>query len=77
MVSRIERIRGGVAQNRAEPDADGFYHCMPKGKNVDPVTLRTLDEVADWLRANPTGGVRMNPGWTKLSRNLFIDGVPR
>ena len=77
MVAKIERITGGVVMNRVEPDEDGYFHCLPQGRNMGPILKPSLDDVADWLRANPKGGVRMNPTWTKLSRNIFIDGVPR
>ena len=75
---RIEKIdTSGTAKQRAEPSADGQYHCFCFGKNVDPVYFRTLDDVAEFLRKNPKAGVRMNPGWSKISRRIFIDGVPR
>lgn len=77
MVAKIERILGGVVQNRAEPDEHGSFHCLPQGSNMHPILKASLDEVSDWLRANPKGGVRMNPTWTKVSRNIFIDGLPR
>jgi hypothetical protein len=76
-VSRIEKIdtTGSVVQ-RAGVGADGKYRCFPFGKNVDPVLFGTLDEVADFLRKNPKAGVRMNPGWSKISKCIHIDGVP-
>ena len=77
MVARIERIIVGVVMNRVEPDENGSFHCLPQGQNMAPLLKTSLDEVADWLRTNPKGGVRMNPTWTKLSRNIFIDGLPR
>lgn len=77
MVSKIERIIGGVVINTVQPNDKGIFECLPKGQNIDPVQMRTLDEVADWLRTHPEGGVRMNPGWTKLSLNIYIDSIPR
>jgi hypothetical protein len=77
MIAKIERIKGGVVVNAVERGEDGLYHCLPKGKNIDAIRIRTLDEVADWLRKNPKAGVRMNPTWTKISKNIFIDGIPR
>lgn len=77
-VSRIEKIDSmGIVKQRAEADADGCYHCLPFGNNVDTVRFTTLDEVADYLRMYPKSGVRMNPGWAKISTNIFIDGVRR
>ncbi|MES4992406.1 hypothetical protein ACTJJ7_11370 [Phyllobacterium sp. 22229] len=74
-VTRIERIIAGALKSRVERGSDGFYACHQFGSNVAPVTLSTLDEVADFLRANPHSGARMNPGWVKIVRNIYIDGV--
>lgn len=74
-VARIERIIRGSAVASAAPASDGLYTCHKFGSNVDPVRLSSLDEVADFLKANPKASVRMNPSWTRISRNLFIDGV--
>jgi hypothetical protein len=76
-VERIERIINGAVVQRAEPAPNGLYACLPSGANMRPVLLSTLDEVADYLRANPGSGVRMNPGWSKISKRVFIDGLPR
>lgn len=77
-VTRIEKFdASGSPKQRAEPDADGQYHCFHFGTNVSPVYLRTLDDVAEFLRKNPKAGVRMNPGWSKISKGIHIDGVPR
>ena len=76
-VSRIERIKDGTVLGRAEPGKDGKYRCLPDGSNKRPFAFSTLDEVADFLRANPGSGVRMNPGWGKIVDNIFIDGIPR
>lgn len=74
-VARIERIMSGIIVAAAMPAADGRYACHKFGSNVDPVRLGSLDEVADFLRANPKSSVRMKPSWTRISRNLYIDGV--
>jgi hypothetical protein len=74
-VARIERIIRGSAVASAAPASDGLYTCHKFGSNVDPVRLNSLDEVADFLKANPKASVRMNPSWTRISRNLFVDGV--
>ncbi len=72
-VLRIEKIDlTGVVIQQAEPDTDGCYHCLPFGNNVDVVHFTTLDEVADYLRAHPKSGVRMNPGWSKVSKLIYI-----
>ncbi len=74
-VSRIERIVGGLVIGRVESGSDGNYSCHHFGSNVAPVLHARLDDVADFLRAHPRSGVRMNPGWGKISRNIYIDGV--
>ena len=76
-VLRIEKIdvRGGVVQ-RVEADATGKYHCLPFGNNVETFLFNTLEEVATFLRTHAKAGVRMNPGWSKISRRIYIDGAP-
>ena len=76
-VERIEKIVSGVVVQRAEPNRDGFYACLPLGTNMGPILFSTLDDVADYLRKNRGAGVRMNPRWSKISRSVFIDGLPR
>jgi hypothetical protein len=77
-VSRIEKIdASGAVVQWAEVHADGKYHCFHFGKNVDPIYFGTLDEVAHFLRTHPKAGVRMNPHWSKISRRIHINGVPR
>lgn len=61
-VARIERIVGGIVRGRVERGSDGLFACHEFGSNVHPVALSTLEDVADYLRANPSSGVRMNPG---------------
>jgi hypothetical protein len=76
-IARIERIVGGVIKGTAEPaKEDGKYHCHAFGSNVAPVPFSTLEEVATYLRINKGAGVRMNPGWGKISENIFVDGAP-
>jgi hypothetical protein len=76
-VGRIERIIGGVVNGAAEPsEDDGKYHCHFFGSNSNPEIFDDLDKVADFLRRNKRSGVRMNPGWSKISRNVYVDGVP-
>jgi hypothetical protein len=77
-VSRIEKrdVSGAVIQ-WAEPAKDGKYRCFTDGLNKRPVLLGTLDEVADFLKLHPNSGVRMNPGGSKISARIYIDGVPR
>lgn len=74
-VTRIERIVGGRVIGRVERGSDGNYACHHFGSNVDPVPCASLDDVADFLRANPRSGVRMDPDRKKISRNIYIDGV--
>ena len=74
-IGRIERIVAGTVKGTAEP-SNGKYHCHYFGSNIDPETFSTLDEVADFLRRNKKAGVRMNPGFGKISENIFVDGLP-
>lgn len=74
-VSRIERIVGGVVTGRVERGSDGLFACHVFGSNVDATPLASLDDVADFLRAHPRSGVRMNPQWKRITRNIYIDSV--
>ena len=76
-VARIEKIVGGTIVQRAEPNRDGLYECYPFGSNVSSIKFHSLDDVAAYLRSHPRSGVRMNPNWSKISKDIFIDGVPR
>lgn len=76
-VTRIEKIVDGKVVQRATRDRYGFYRCLAAGTNEGPVSFLSLDEVADYLRKHPRSGVRMDPGWSKISRWIFIDGVRR
>jgi hypothetical protein len=58
--TRIEKIvAGSVAARTERSRKTGNYHCHRRGSNVDAVELGSLDEVAEFLRANP-GSIRMN-----------------
>lgn len=74
-IARIERIVGGVVRGTTEPGADGQFACHAFGSNIDPIRCANLDDVAAFLRANPGGGIRMNPGWVKITKNIYIDGI--
>ena len=74
---RIERIVGGVVKGVPRKYANGLYRCHAAGQNMADEWFATLEEVADFLRKNPLGGVRMTPGYGKISENIFIDGSPR
>lgn len=74
-VGRIERIVGGAVRAAAEPGSDGLFACHGFGSNVDPMRFTILDDVAGFLRAHPRSGIRMNPGWAKITKNIYIDGV--
>ena len=76
-VERIEKILRGIVVQRAERNKEGFYVCHAFGTNVAAKNFSSLDEVADYLRGNPGSGVRMDPGWSKISEDVFIDSVPR
>lgn len=73
----IERIKSGVVCGTPKLYPGGKYHCFIRGKNVDPIGFSTLEEVAEFLRANPRGGVCMDPGDGKIVDNIYIDKVPR
>lgn len=74
-VARIERVVAGVVTGRVERGSDGFFACHDFGSNVTPTRLASLDDVADFLRSRPRSGVRMNPGWGRITRNIYIDGA--
>jgi len=74
-IARIERIIGGSVAGRVERGSDRLFACHDFGSNVTPTRLATLDEVADFLRSRPRSGVRMNPGWDRITKNIYIDGV--
>lgn len=74
-VARIERVIGGIVTGRVERGSDGLFACHDFGSNVTPTRLSSLDDVADFLRSRPRSGVRMNPGWGRITRNIYIDGV--
>ncbi len=74
-VTRIERVVAGSVTGRVERGSDGHFACHDFGSNVTPTRLATLDEVADFLRSRPGSGVRMNPGWGRITKNIYIDGV--
>ena len=74
-VARIERVIGGIVTGRAERGSDGHFACHDFGSNVTPTQLASLDDVADFLQSRPRSGVRMNPGWSRITRNIVIDGV--
>jgi hypothetical protein len=44
---------------------------------MSPIQFDNLDDVAEFLRANPGSGVRMAPGFSKIVKNIYIDGFPR
>lgn len=74
-VARIERIIAGVVRGRVERGSGGFFACHAFGSNVDATLLASLDDVADFLRTHPRSGVRMNPQWKRITRNIHIDSV--
>lgn len=55
----------------------GKYVCHAFGDNAHGIPFDTLDEVADFLRANPRTSVRMRPGWSRYSEDIYIDGIAR
>jgi urease beta subunit len=76
--TRIEKIVvGSVVAVVERSRKTGNYHCHHRGSNVDAVEFGSLDQVAEFLRANPGSGVRMEPGWSKIVDHIYIDGMPR
>lgn len=77
-VTRIEKIdKAGMVVQTCARHPDGKFRVFLRGTNMDAAALNTLDEVADFLRKNPRGGVRMNPGWSRIVERIHIDGIPR
>jgi len=74
-VTRIERIGGGVVRGRVERSSDGLFACHDFGTNVAARRFASLDEVADFLRSRSRSGARMNPGWVRITKNIYIDGM--
>jgi hypothetical protein len=74
-VARIERIVSGVVTGRVERGSDGFFACHDFGSNVSATPLASLNDVADFLRSHPRSGVRMNPQWKRITRNIYVDGA--
>ncbi len=74
---KIERIEGGHVTGQPRLYKNGKYQCNPDGNNKVKIWKASLEEVAEYLRANPGSGVRMDPGVKKIVDNIFIDGVPR
>lgn len=74
-VARIERVVGGIATGRVERGFNGLFACHDFGSKVAPTCHASLDDVADFLRSRPPSGVRMNPGWSRITKNIYIDGV--
>lgn len=79
MVIRIEKIEDGKVVQRAERGSDGFYHCYPEGQTMAKYMKRysNLEEAADFLVKNRRGRIRMNPDWSLIVDNIYIDGNPR
>lgn len=45
------------------------------GPNGTPTRLASQEDVADFLRSRPRSGVRITPGWDRITKNIYIDGV--
>jgi hypothetical protein len=77
-ITRVEKIVAGlVVAGAGRSRKTGNYNCHHRGSNVDAVELSSLDEVAEFLRANPGSGVRMEPRWSKIVDDIYIGGIPR
>lgn len=72
IISRV--VDGRTAMTAEKSRKTGMYHCHHPGENTNSVMFASLDEVAEFLAANPKSGVRMNPGWSNISKNIYVDG---
>jgi len=54
---------------------DGMFVCGPKGGNkiADEKTFPCIELAAVFLCKNPTWGIRMNPEWDLVFRNITIE----
>lgn len=78
MVTRIQKIEGGVVVQTAEPHAtDGRYYCHEQGQTMFPTKFASLDDAASFLIKNKRSRIRMNPGWSLIVDDIHIDGRPR
>lgn len=86
------RDRGGdrllphyyTQSNQTKPDMFGKregYRCAPSGTqsnwSENGLFYRSIDDLADHLKANPDWGVRVTkePSQSLRFKNIFIDGV--
>lgn len=77
VVTRIEKIEGGVPVQTAEPHSDGHYYCHEQGQTMFPTKFANLDDAADFLIMNKRSRIRMNPGWSLIVDHIHIDGRAR
>ncbi|MEH6646607.1 hypothetical protein [Sulfitobacter sp.] len=63
---------GMVAEARKK---DGLFVCGPQGGNKisDEKTFASIQAAASFLCGNKTWGIRMNPEWDLVFRNIVID----
>jgi hypothetical protein len=60
----------------AEPrKRDGLFVCGPKSNNLKAAerTFTSVEEVAAFLCVNSDWGIRMNPEWDLVFRNIVIE----
>lgn len=64
----------------ADTDAGGNFVC--ELKKQDPVTgksksifqrFASIEDAAVWIIENPKWGIRMNPGWSLVYREILIE----
>lgn len=70
------RIYKKSSDQIAERDSDGNFVCGLKKKDNSLSKyeyFRTLEEAAAWLCTNSDWGIRMNPGWSLIHRDIVID----
>lgn len=60
----------------AEPDTDGYFVVGLKKKDNTLTKYErflTVEAAGAWLCGNPDWGIRMNPGWSLVHRDIVIE----
>ena len=78
MVERIEKIVNGTVEKEASRyGREQRYRCYAPGTTTNPQMFDTLDQVADYLIANPRSLVRMEQNYAMTADHIHIDGIAR
>jgi hypothetical protein len=70
------KIYKSTSNQIAEKDGSGFFVCGLKKKDKTLskyVSFPTIEEAASFLLSNPTWGIRMNPNWSLIHRDIVIE----